>query len=80
MNVRHRGWRPTWVPLLSLALGLGLTLGTVAAETLTPPMGLAAVKPPTPMAAFTLPALDGSVFDLSALQNKVVIVRFWATW
>jgi hypothetical protein len=43
-------------------------------------MGLAAVKPATPMAAFSLPALHGSGFDSSALKDKVVVVRFWATW
>jgi hypothetical protein len=43
-------------------------------------MGLAAVKPPTPMAAFSLPSLQGSGFDASTLKDKVVVVRFWATW
>jgi cytochrome oxidase Cu insertion factor (SCO1/SenC/PrrC family) len=80
MNVRRQVCRPISVPLLGLALWLGLTLGIVTAETLAPPMGLAEVKPPTPMASFTLPGLDGSVFDSSALQDKVVVVRFWATW
>jgi hypothetical protein len=43
-------------------------------------MGLAEVKPAMPMEAFTLPGLNGSAFDSSALQGKVVVVRFWATW
>jgi peroxiredoxin len=43
-------------------------------------MGLAAVKPPMPMAAFALPNLQGSRFEASTLKDKVVVVRFWATW
>jgi hypothetical protein len=43
-------------------------------------MGLAAVKPATPMPAFSLPGLPGSGFDASALKDKVVVMRFWATW
>ena len=80
MNVRHKGYRPAWLPLASLVLWVGLTLGTAPGETPAPPMGLAAVKPATPMAAFSLPALHGSGFDSSALKDKVVVVRFWATW
>jgi cytochrome oxidase Cu insertion factor (SCO1/SenC/PrrC family) len=72
--------RSVRVSLLGVALGLGLTLALAAAETPVPPMGLAAVDPPTPMAAFTLPGLDGEMFDSAALQDKVVVVRFWATW
>jgi len=66
--------------LASVALFVGDRLGTATGETLDPPMGLAEVKPATPMAAFTLPSLNNSVFDSSALQSKVVVVRFWATW
>jgi peroxiredoxin len=43
-------------------------------------MGLAEIKPATPMPAFRLPGLSGTMFDSSALQGKVVVVRFWATW
>jgi hypothetical protein len=43
-------------------------------------MGLMAVTPATPMAAFSLPSLHGSGFDSSALKDKVAVVRFWATW
>jgi len=43
-------------------------------------MGLAAVKPATPMPAFSLPGLQGSGFDASALKDKVVVMQFWATW
>ena len=71
MNVRQQVHRLAWLALASVALVVG------APE---PPMGLAQVKPAAPMAAFTLPSLNGSAFDSSALQGKVVVVRFWATW
>jgi hypothetical protein len=80
MKLRHKICRLAWWPLASLALVVGLTLGTAAGETPDPPLGLAAVKPATPMAAFSLPSLHGSGFDSSTLNNKVVVVRFWATW
>ena len=80
MIVRRKVCQPAWLPLASLALLLGLTLRIAMGETLEPPMGLAEVKPATPMAEFTLPGLNGSTFDSSALQGKVVVVRFWATW
>jgi hypothetical protein len=57
-----------------------MTLGVATSETPEPPLGLAAVKPPTPLAAFSLPNLQGSGFDTSTLKNKVAVVRFWATW
>jgi cytochrome oxidase Cu insertion factor (SCO1/SenC/PrrC family) len=80
MNVRQKFCRLAWLALASLALSIGYTRGTVTGETLEPPMGLAEVKPAKPMEAFTLPSLNGSAFDSSALQGKVVVVRFWATW
>jgi hypothetical protein len=43
-------------------------------------MGLAAVKPAVPMAAFSLPSLHGREFEAATLNGKVVVVRFWATW
>jgi hypothetical protein len=45
-----------------------------------PPAGMAAVDPPVPMPAFSLPGLNGAPADSSALRDKVVVVRFWATW
>jgi len=80
MKVRQRGYRLAWLALASVALCVGAMLGTATGEVREPPMGLAEVKPATPMAAFTLPRLNGSAFDSSALQGKVVVVRFWATW
>ncbi len=80
MNVRRTVCRPAWLSLASLVLLVGLTLGTATGETPEPPMGLAPINPATPMAAFSLPGLHGSQFDSSALKDKVVVVRFWATW
>jgi hypothetical protein len=80
MNVRRQDCRLTWLSLVSLVLVLGLTLGTATGEMPEPPMGLAAVKPATPMPAFSLPGLQGGGFDASALKDKVVVMRFWATW
>jgi cytochrome oxidase Cu insertion factor (SCO1/SenC/PrrC family) len=80
MNVRRTGCRPAWLFLASLVLVVGLMLGTATGETPEPPLGLAPVKPAMPMAAFSLPSLQGSGFDASTLKDKVVVVRFWATW
>jgi cytochrome oxidase Cu insertion factor (SCO1/SenC/PrrC family) len=80
MNVRRAACRPVWLSLASLALLLGLSWGSATSETLQPPMGLAEIKPAAPMPAFRLPDLGGTMFDSSALQGKVVVVRFWATW
>jgi hypothetical protein len=65
---------------MSLILMIGLVPGTAPGEMPEPPMGLAAVTPATPMAAFSLPSLRGGEFASSALKDKVVVVRFWATW
>jgi hypothetical protein len=80
MNVRRKVCRFAWLSLAQLVLVVGLMLGSATGETPEPPMGLAAVKPATPMAAFALPGLHGNGFDSSALKDKVVVVRFWATW
>lgn len=80
MNVRRKVCRRTWRALASLVLLLGLTLGTATGEMPEPPMGLAPLKPAVPMAAFSLPGLHASEFDSAALKDKVVVVRFWATW
>jgi cytochrome oxidase Cu insertion factor (SCO1/SenC/PrrC family) len=58
----------------------GASTASAAAESVTPPTGLGEVKPATPMPTFSLPGIDGKAFDSSALQSKVVVVRFWATW
>jgi hypothetical protein len=63
-----------------MAVALGASAAGVAAEFVPPPMGLGEVKPATPMPTFSLPSVGGTAFDSSTLQNKVVVVRFWATW
>jgi cytochrome oxidase Cu insertion factor (SCO1/SenC/PrrC family) len=80
MNVRRRDRRLAWLFLVSVVLVVGMALRAATGETPEPPMGLAAVKPATPMPAFSLPGLQGNGFDSSALKGKVVVVRFWATW
>ncbi|HSF29393.1 MAG TPA: hypothetical protein VLK82_02825 [Candidatus Tectomicrobia bacterium] len=80
MIVRRTVCRPAWLSVASFALLIGLTWGAATGDTLQPPMGLAEIKPPAPMPAFRIPELGGTTFDSSALQGKVVVVRFWATW
>jgi hypothetical protein len=80
MKLHQKVRRLAWLVLASMALWVGPMVGGAEGGTLDPPMGLAEVKPATPMAAFTLPSLNSSAFDSSVLQNKVVVVRFWATW
>jgi cytochrome oxidase Cu insertion factor (SCO1/SenC/PrrC family) len=80
MNVRRQDCRLAWLFLVSVILVVGMALEAATGETPEPPMGLAAVKPPTPMATFSLPSLQGSGFDASTLKDKVVVIRFWATW
>jgi cytochrome oxidase Cu insertion factor (SCO1/SenC/PrrC family) len=80
MNVGQKVHRLAWLALASVALFVGATLGPATGGTHEPPLGLSPVKPATPMAAFTLPTLNGSAFNSSALEGKVVVVRFWATW
>jgi cytochrome oxidase Cu insertion factor (SCO1/SenC/PrrC family) len=64
----------------AMAVVLGASAASAAAESVTPPTGIGEVKPATPMPTFSLPGIDGKAFDSSALQSKVVVVRFWATW
>jgi cytochrome oxidase Cu insertion factor (SCO1/SenC/PrrC family) len=80
MNVRGTVCRRRWRSLATLALLLGLTVGAATSETLQPPMGLVEIKPAAAVPTFHLPGLSGTTFHSSALQGKVVIVRFWATW
>jgi cytochrome oxidase Cu insertion factor (SCO1/SenC/PrrC family) len=80
MNIRRQDCRLAWVSLAGFILVVGLTLGTATGEMPEPPPGLAAVKPATPLAAFSLPSLHGDEFASSALKDKLVVVRFWATW
>ena len=75
-EVRPRLW-------LFLLLGGFLTLsplGLRAAEQPSPPEGLIAPSPSTSMPVFELPDAHGATVRSAALQGKVVVVRFWATW
>ena len=55
-------------------------LGLHAAEQSNPPEGLATPSPSTSMPVFELPDANGETVRSVALQGKVVVVRFWATW
>jgi len=81
MSLGRRFLQPVGRCLIAgLALLLVSTAGSAIGEALEPPKGLASVKPAAPMPAFTLPSLNGSTFDSSQLQGKVVVMRIWATW
>jgi cytochrome oxidase Cu insertion factor (SCO1/SenC/PrrC family) len=51
-----------------------------AGEGRTLPEGLTAPTQPAPMPEFSLPSVSGTTMQSAALQGKVVVVRFWATW
>jgi hypothetical protein len=81
MSCRRRSSPVPWLfVIVGIALMLASTGGIATSQPLEPPKGLTEIKPATPMPAFTLPELGGVTFDSSALQDKVVVVRFWATW
>jgi cytochrome oxidase Cu insertion factor (SCO1/SenC/PrrC family) len=80
MNLLRTVRRPARLLLASLVVLVWCSAGIATREPVEPPMGLAEVKPDTPMPTFNLPGVNGEVFDSSKLQGKVVVVRFWATW
>jgi hypothetical protein len=51
-----------------------------AGEERTLPEGLTAPTQPAPMPEFSVPSVSGTPMQAAALQGKVVVVRFWATW
>jgi cytochrome oxidase Cu insertion factor (SCO1/SenC/PrrC family) len=68
---------------LCLLLGILLTLSPLslrAAEQPNLPEGLTVPSPSTSMPVFELPDANGETVRSAALQGKVVVVRFWATW
>jgi len=72
-------------PCLGLFLLLGVLctlspLHTHAAESPTPPEGLAAPGQSTSMPTFELPDANGDTVRSEELRGKVVVVRFWASW
>jgi cytochrome oxidase Cu insertion factor (SCO1/SenC/PrrC family) len=77
-QVQVQGW------LAMVMWGVLLTLGSMAtsdaAGSLTPPLGLAAPAQPAPIPAFSLVDSNGTTVRSADLQDKVVLVRFWATW
>ena len=79
--LRRHAVRPRLRPFLLLAILLTLSpLGLHAAEQPNPPEGLATPSPSTSMPVFELPDANGETVRSAALQGKVVVVRFWATW
>jgi cytochrome oxidase Cu insertion factor (SCO1/SenC/PrrC family) len=81
MSFARKVFPSIWLFLIvGVALLPVFTGGTATGQPAEPPMGLAEVKPAVPMPTFTLPDVNGAVFDASTLQGKVVVVRFWATW
>lgn len=74
-------WFTVWFVVLGAALTWGLPLGHAQdTKKVEPPEGLTKVSPTVPMPTFSLPGLNGDAFNSSALQDQVVVVRFWATW
>ena len=79
--LRRRAVRPRlWLLLLLGGLLTLSPLGLRAAEQPGLPEGLAAPSPSTSMPVFELPDANGETVRSVALQGKVVVVRFWASW
>ena len=79
-----RGWilLGTMLPVLGLlgllawaSLGSGGRVGVGVNQE----FGKVAIEP-TVAAPFTLELMDGHVLELASLENKVVLVDFWASW
>ncbi len=80
MMRRHQVRLRLWLLLLLGGLVTLNPLGLRAAEQPTPPEGLTAPSPSTSMPVFELPDANGETVRSAALQGKVVVVRFWASW
>jgi len=76
-QVSRWGWSLVLLSLMAVG-GLWPTGPSGASANL--PAGLSEVSPAQPMPTFRLPALNGTTLESAALQDKVVVVRFWATW
>jgi hypothetical protein len=74
-KVPHWSW---W--LLGVLIVCSLPLPGTSGAGAPLPAGLFEVSPPVPLPKFTLPTLQGAPMEVSSLQGKVVVVRFWATW
>jgi cytochrome oxidase Cu insertion factor (SCO1/SenC/PrrC family) len=80
LTLRHRVWMHLGISLL---LGIGLVWGSPLAQAADPlplPAGLTAPSQPTRLPTFSLPDVQGTTVQETALHGKVVIVRFWASW
>jgi len=77
-DIKRRIWG--LVSLVSLGVVLGGLSMAHAQTAPPPPSGLTALEQPVAMPSFNLPSTQGGTLDSSALQGKVVLVRFWATW
>lgn len=74
----HRRW---WLSLIAgIVVILGAMAARVSSNTLYPPPGLTEVSPTIPMPDFQLADVNGSTVSSTELRDKVVVVRFWATW
>ena len=78
LQVQGQGWLAVVMGGVLLTLGSMVTSG--AAASLTPPPGLSAPAQPTPIPDFSLVDSNGTTVRSADLQDKVVLVRFWATW
>jgi hypothetical protein len=74
-KVSHWGW---W--LLGLLIVCSLPSSGASGARAPLPAGLFEVSPPVPLPKFSLPTLQGPPMEVSSLQGKIVVVRFWATW
>jgi hypothetical protein len=80
MGRHKRHARRGLLSILSFCVLFAWGASARADDALAPPPGLTAVSQPTPVPSFSLPALDGTTVDSRSLQDKVTVVRFWATW
>ncbi|MDH4053340.1 MAG: TlpA family protein disulfide reductase [Rubrivivax sp.] len=73
--------RRAWLARAAAAAG---TLTALAASAQQPPAGEAKAGPPPPLGTrIVLPAvpmLDGSVFDPSSAEGRVLVIYWWASW
>jgi hypothetical protein len=66
--------------IVTLCVVFGGFSRVYAEADLTPPSGLDALPQPVAMPSFNLPSTHGGTLDSATLADRVVIVRFWATW
>jgi hypothetical protein len=78
----HR-WLTPWRGIL-VTIGLILMVGSgliqAAERAPVPPDGLLPPETPTSIPDFRLPSVDGKTLAAADLRDKVVVIRFWATW